>query len=128
MAAKKAQSNKTPDPDTILAQFWNAFGCGAGRFIDPDCYTVFKDKGYLRNIKQRLPTFANPRVLERTLMCCLEAGQLAGLMAARTKRLTISGAMFLKAVEEVENRQAELIASSKKLQKMVEDRVYGGIC
>jgi len=127
--SKKAdQKGKAPDYDTVMMMFWNAFGCGANRYLDADCYEVAKKKGYLDNIKRRLPSFADKKVLDRTLMCCLEAGQLAARMAVKQRRVTISGKIFLKAIEEVEFEQADRIAKSPKLQKMVEENVYGGIC
>jgi hypothetical protein len=122
------EKKQGPDLDTVMMQFWNAFGAGAGRFMDADCHEVARKKGYLRNIKRRLPTFADKAVLDRTLRCCFEAGQLAAMMAVKDKKLTISGAMFLKAVEEVEHQQADRIAASPKLRKMIEQNLYGGVC
>lgn len=120
--------DKAPTLDEILAQFWNAFGMGAARFIEPGCYKVFIDKGYYQNIKNRLPLFADPKVLKRTLMCCLEAGQEAARLAAAHDEPKITPKVFLKAVEKVEFEQAERVAASEELRTMKENNVLGGVC
>lgn len=131
---KKAEAKATTDPgskpdfDTIMAQFWAAFGVGANKFIDADCYEVAKKKGYIANIKRRLPSFADRKVLDRTLRCCIEAGQQAALIAMTRKELTISGKTFLEAIEIVEHQQNERIANSPKLKEMIANNVYGGVC
>lgn len=129
MAGKRVEKKpEAPSFETVMMQFWTAFGCGAGRNIDAECYEVARKKGYIANVKRRLPTFADKRVLDRTLMCCLEAGQLAARMATRQRRVTITPRIFLKAIEEVEFLQGERISQSPALQKLVAEKVYGGIC
>lgn len=118
------------DIDILVAQFWAAFGVGAGMPFEDECVDKAVELNYYAIVKKNAEKFkTEPGAFRQARNCCIRAGKYAAFLAREEPDAgVITAEQFEIACREVEGRIARVRQRTMQNSTIPLNMVFAGVC